>query len=214
VGNEVGGSGTIACALQDTSSEQRVALSCGHVVARFGAAEPGENVWVPSPDEANSLGEAGRAQFGTLVSIGRIGFAQDDAANNIDAATFVPDDRRALSAIIALVGVKPKTIRDNVPLQLPVQKVGFTTGLTSGRVEAVHLVVSLEYPGDQEVWFADQIGISSLPGEGPFTDAGDSGALVMDRSAGAVGLHIGSFDGMSICTPIRRVLDALGCKLA
>jgi hypothetical protein len=46
--------------------------------------------------------------------------------------------------------------------------------------------------------FADQIGISTI------SDEGDSGALVLDEAAAAAGLHIGSYNGTSICTPIRR----------
>ena len=210
VGNETSGSGTLACALLDNSTGQQVGLSCTHVVARYGAAKPGENVWIPSFDEANQLDVSGRAQFGTLLAVPPIGYADEDAANNVDAATFVPDVASALSAVVALLGIKPKTIRDNVALDLPVQKVGFKTGLTFGKVQALNLLASMPYPGEngpQDVWFADQIGIST------FTDEGDSGALVLDQAGAAVGLHIGSYNGMSICTPIRRVLAAVGCKL-
>jgi hypothetical protein len=55
--------------------------------------------------------------------------------------------------------------------------------------------------------FPDVIGVSR------FTDAGDSGALVLDEEGAAVGQHFGSFDGMSVCMPIQRVLDAVGCEL-
>jgi len=163
---------------------------------------------VLSDENASLNGLAQPDLIGQQISLNGIG---EDAANNVDAATFVPDVASALSAVVALLGIRPKTIRDNVTLDLPVRKVGFKTGLTFGKVQALNLLASMPYPGEdgpQDVWFADQIGIST------FTDEGDSGALVLDEAGAAVGLHIGSFNGMSICTPIRRVLAAVGCKLA
>jgi hypothetical protein len=58
------------------------------------------------------------------------------------------------------------------------------------------------------MWFADQIGITR------FTAPGDSGSLVLEDGTDlAIGLHIGSTDTLSVCTPIDKVLDAVDCDL-
>lgn len=212
IGHELEGSGTLCCAVTDRQSHQLLGLSCGHVIGRFGRGRPGERVTIPSKTEAAAAAiPAHLADFGALVRVGKIRSSFEQAPFNIDGATFAPNRPAELDAAIALLGRRPTKIRDEVPIGLPVYKVGYMTGLTAGLVQAVHLTVSFPFPfkgGARAVWFTEQIGISRLAAEG------DSGALVVDQGGTAIGIHIGSFGDMSICTPIRRVLDALGCDLA
>ena len=211
IGNELSGSGTLCCAATQRNSGQLLGISCGHVIARYGRAKAGERVYIPSKSEAVGTEiPLSSADIGSIVDVGQISSVYEDAANNVDAASFAPDNPTQLDELIALLGVRPTTIRDEVPLGLPVYKVGYMTGLTAGLVQAVHVTVSFPFPfkgGAKSVWFTDQIGISRL-----CTD-GDSGALIVDQGGAAIGIHIGSFGEMSICTPIRKVLDALGCDL-
>jgi hypothetical protein len=212
VGNELSGSGTLTCAVTRRSSQQRLGLSCGHVIARYGRATAGERVWIPSKQEADSVGiSESDADFGALVDIGPISANFDDAPSNLDAATFAPDDPEALDNLVALLGIRPTAIRDNVPVHLPVRKVGYMSSVTHGAVVATQVVVSFPFPfdgGAKKVWFSDQIGLTRLSSDG------DSGALVLDAAGAAIGIHIGSFNDMSICTPIRHVLDAFDCDLS
>jgi hypothetical protein len=212
IGGAFSGSGTITCAVQPRGGAGRLGLSCGHVIARFGQAKPGDPVLLPSTDKAVSLGLPAASPFGQLVSVLPIGFDDADAATNVDAATFRPARAGDLDASIAVLGVRPRSVRTEVPIDLPVRKVGYATELTFGAVQALHVVAVLPYPSPDgtrsDAVFADQIGVTS------FTRPGDSGALVLDESGAAVGMHIGGFDGMSICTPMTRVLDAVGCRLA
>jgi len=210
IGGRRSGSGTLACAVQSRDNGVKLGLSCGHVIARFGQADPGERVLVPSYENivANDYPEI---PFGALVAVLPIGFQTSDAIQNIDAATFQPDSPSDLNEALAILGVPPAGVRGNVPLGLRVRKVGYATELTYGVVQAVHVLVTLSYPrpggGSEDALFADQIGVSS------FTQPGDSGALVLDEAGAAVGLHFASFDGMSICTPMAKVLDAVKCDL-
>ena len=91
-------------------------------------------------------------------------------------------------------------------------RLGYATELTFGAVQALLVVAVLPYPNPDgtraDAVFAHQIGVTS------FTQPGDSGALVLDEAGAAVGMHIGGFDGMSLCTPMQRVLDPVGCRLA
>lgn len=211
IGNGQGGSGTLCCVVRSRSPKGvRLGLSCAHVIARYGSGQPGEVVMMPSRPEADALDELAEAPIGRLVAIASTGFGMEAAATNVDAATFRPDDPNALDARIALLGIRPGPVRDAIPLGLAVQKVGYATELTTGTVQALHLLAGFPVPTDQgnrTVWFAEQIGISQ------FATDGDSGSLVLDQNGRAVGMHIGSFQNMSICTPMRRVLQSVRCDL-
>jgi hypothetical protein len=212
VGNELEGSGTITCLLRARTGGALLALSCTHVIGRFGDAGAGEVVMVPSRDEAEGMGVLGRAPIGVLERVLPLGRSFADGLGNVDAATFRPGRPADVDAALALVGVRPTGVCDDVSVGMKVHKVGATSGLTFGEVTAIHATIGLGYPtpsgGMATVWFSDAIGISQ------FTRPGDSGALVLDEQDRAVGLHIGSLDDSSICLPIQRVLDALDCDLA
>ena len=211
VGGRRSGSGTLTCAVRSRDTGEMLGLSCSHVLARYGLASPGERVLAPA--YATSLSnDYPQAPLGTLVTVVPLSFDDDASTGNVDAATFRPDAASDLDVRLGVLGSRPEVVRSDVPLDLPVRKVGFTTELTYGVVQALHVLVTLPYPhpdgGTEEVLFADQIGVSS------FTQAGDSGALVLDGDGAAVGMHFASFEGMSVCTPMRKVLDAVGCDLA
>lgn len=209
-GHELGGSGTLGLVARDRLTGGAVGISCGHVIARYGRATPGDLVLVPSLREARDQDVVGQAPLGTLLAVSLVGTTFEDGLTNVDAASFAPDDPADLSGALAVLGRAPAGVRARVPLDLPVHKVGFMTELTFGEVQATDMVIGLSFPlpgGARTIWFADQVGVST------FTADGDSGALVMDEDGAAVGLHIGSVDGLSVCTPIARVLDALGCDL-
>lgn len=213
IGGKYAGSGTLTCAVADRVTGARLGLSCGHVVARYGQASPGERVLLPSYAEAQANGLLPKARFGSLVRVLPVGSQDSDAAKNVDAATFLPDSPADLEDEVALLGVAPAGVRTDVPLDLPVRKVGYATELTWGTVQALHVLAYLPYgtaPGGKKKYalFADQIGVSH------FTMPGDSGSLVLDKDNRAVGLHIGGFEGMSLCTRMKMVLDAVGCDLA
>jgi hypothetical protein len=207
---DVDTSGTLTCVVRDASSGQRLGLSCAHVIASDGAGEPGDAVLCPSGPMAQVLGVMVRARIGALTRVGLLSPKEEDASANIDAAVFAPDEPGFLSATIAILGRPPRGIRNQVFLGLPVIKVGAVSGKTTGDITQLDLVAHLDYQGADgpiTVPMQELIGISS------FAVPGDSGALVLDASGAAVGLHIGSYQGMSVCIPMRRVLGAMDCTL-
>lgn len=211
IGHRNGGSGTLTCAVRSLDTGERLGLSCSHVIARYGRALPGERVLVPSIDQARLLDVLFDAPFGTLERVASLGFGFERGPFNVDAATVRPDDPSALDNQLALLDLRPSAIRDDVPVGLPVRKVGSATQETLGTVNALHAVVSLPFVDatgrERDVWFTDMVGVSQ------FSAPGDSGALVLDSAGAAVGLLMGSFLGMSVCMPIRRVLESLRCEL-
>jgi hypothetical protein len=212
IGGRRTGSGTLACAVRSRATQARLGLSCGHVIARYGMASPGERVLAPSYDDALAADMLPLTPLGTLVTVLPVGFEDADASSNVDAATFAPNSESDLDTHLALLGVAPTGVRSSCPLGLPVRKVGAATEVTFGEVQALHLLAALPYRSQdgrtREALFADLVGVSS------FTQAGDSGALVIDEAGAAVGLHIGSFRGMSVCMPLGRVLEAVNSDLA
>jgi hypothetical protein len=123
----------------------KLGLSCGHVIARFWHAHPGERVLVPSYENivANGYPET---PFGALVTVLPIGFQTSDAIQNVDAATFQPDSPSDLDEALAILGVPPVGVRGNVSHGLRVRKVGYATELTYSVVQAVNALIRLSYP--------------------------------------------------------------------
>ena len=101
-----------------------------------------------------------------------------------------------------------------------VAKLGRTTGLTRGRVTAFELdnvVVGFDIGN---LRFDDQVEIEGA-GEGPFSDGGDSGSLIVGRDKRGVALLFAGSDqggengqGLTFANPLRAVLDALKVELA
>src|SRR5262249_6318344 len=112
IGNELGGSGTLGRVVIDRGTKQKLRLSFAHVLAPDGVADvaqvPGSVIYYPSLDNAELLGVLGDAPFGRLVRVCAPGFSADDAAANVDAAVFQPDDAPCLSAKIADLDTAPR----------------------------------------------------------------------------------------------------------
>ncbi len=103
--------------------------------------------------------------------------------------------------------------------RLRVAKLGRTTGVTRGRVTAFELDGLVVGYDVGNLRFDDQIEIEGA-GDGPFSDGGDSGSLVVDAALGAVGLLFAGSDhggtngqGLTYANPIGPVLDALKVAL-
>jgi hypothetical protein len=107
-------------------------------------------------------------------------------------------------------------------LQLRVAKSGRTTGLTCGGITAISVDVAVDYYRDcaetrpyLTKTFTDQMGLSG----NRFSDAGDSGALVVDaENAEPVGLYFaGGTDasgvGQGVANPVGEVLAELSAQV-
>ena len=107
-----------------------------------------------------------------------------------------------------------------IPSGTRVAKLGRTTGLTRGRVTAFELDnVTVEFDIGL-LRFDNQIEIEG-DGEGPFSDGGDSGSLIVGEDRRGVGLLFAGTDqggangqGLTYANPLHSVLDALEIELA
>jgi hypothetical protein len=93
-----------------------------------------------------------------------------------------------------------------------VMKAGRTTSATAGTVIETHGTVPVLYPFGSAT-FDEQIFVQD--GDVPFSDGGDSGALVVDQAsrAGTGLLFAKTGDGFTACNPLSAVLAALGVTL-
>ena len=101
-----------------------------------------------------------------------------------------------------------------------VAKLGRTTGLTRGRVTAFEMDNVVVGYDIGNVRFDDQVEIEGA-GDGPFSDGGDSGSLIVGRDRRGVALLFAGSDqggangqGLTYANPLRAVLDALKVNLA
>ena len=229
--------GTLGSLIQNSSGTQYL-LSNNHVLARSDQASVGETIVQPGliDDKCMPYGLTGAAitPVGTLTGF----LALKSSSTNADAAIAAVNSHAVSAAgnileLGALQGngtlaAAPPGISstggrgESASLNMSVAKSGRTTGLTCASISAVNLDVSVDYFTDCAETkayltkiFTNQIGVSG----NQFSDAGDSGALVVDSStAEPVGLFFAggvSISGVSegVANPVSDVLNELSAQV-
>ncbi len=226
-------SGTLGALVEDNSGRQYV-LGNNHVLAKSDHALVGDAIVQPGLID-NNCTPSGDGPGTTPIASLTEWIPLKSSATNVDAAIAEVGSRTvdgsgailelgARRADGTLASAPPGTSstagRGETPsLRMMVAKSGRTTGLTCGGVTAVDLDVAVEYFSDCAETrpyltkvFTNQIGISG----DRLSDAGDSGALVVDASnAEPVGLFFaGGTDsagvGQGVANPAPEVLNELG----
>ena len=229
-------SGTLGAIVQDGSGRQFL-LSNNHVLARSDHAHVGDAIVQPGLIDNNCTpsGEGpGAVPVGSLTgwlplsspqtnadaAIAQVASHTVDPAGNIlELGPRLPDGTLAAAPPgISSTGGKGET----ATLALRVAKSGRTTGLTCGGVSAVSVDIAVNYYrdcGETKPYltrtFTNQIAVSG----DRFSDAGDSGALVVDAAnAEPVGLFFaGGTDaagvGQGVASPAPEVLNELSAQL-
>jgi hypothetical protein len=228
-------SGTLGALLRDGSGKQYL-LSNNHVLARSDQAGVGDSVVQPGLIDNNCTPSGDGA--GTLpVGVLTAWLPLDSSATNADAAIAEVSSHAVDPAgnILELGGRLPDgTLTaappgisstdgkgENASLQLRVAKSGRTTGLTCGGISAINVDVSVDYFRDcaetkpyLTKTFTNQLGVSG----NRFSDAGDSGALVVDaENAEPIGLYFaGGTDasgvGQGVANPAGELLSELSAQ--
>jgi hypothetical protein len=229
-------SGTLGSLVQDNNGRQYL-LSNNHVLARSDHATVGDSIVQPGLIDNNCTpaGEGpGTVPVGALTAWLPLKSTQTNAdaaiaqvaSHTVDAGGAImelgarqPDGRLAAAPPgISSSGGKGET----AALQMRVAKSGRTTGLTCGAISAVSLDVSVDYYRDcaetrpyLTKLFTNQVAMSG----DRFSDAGDSGALVVDaNNAEPVGLFFaGGTDaagvGQGVASPAPDVLNELAAQM-
>ena len=228
-------SGTLGALVQDNNGKQYL-LSNNHVLARSDHAAVGDAIVQPGLIDNNCTpyGEGGGTvpvgalsewlplkspQTNADAAIAQVASHTVDATGNIlELGGRQPDGTLAS----APPGVSSTGGRgENAGLQMRVAKSGRTTGLTCASVSAVNVDVSVDYYRDcaetkpyLTKQFTNQVAMSG----DRFSDAGDSGALVVDaNNAEPIGLFFaGGTDaagvGQGMANPATDVLNELGVQ--
>ncbi len=229
--------GTLGALVQDGSGNQYL-LSNNHVLARSDQAQIGEAIVQPGliDDNCTPYGQTAAAVTPVGVLTGYVPIKS--AATDVDAAIAAVDSGavNTSGSILELgaqqsngtLGAAPPGISsssgkgESASLNMVVAKSGRTTGLTCASISALSLDVQVSYYGDcaetkpyYTKTYTDQIAITG----NEFSDAGDSGSLVVDTSnAEPVGLFFAggvSANGQSegVANPAGEVLSELSSNV-
>jgi Peptidase family S64 len=88
-----------------------------------------------------------------------------------------------------------------------VQKMGRTTGYTTGRIEGIEGTFKVDYRESGEALFKGVTTITTS--KGTFSDGGDSGSLILDRTNRAIALLFAGSSTHTLAIPICKVMDPL-----
>ena len=207
--------GTLGCFVRSGSSSALYLLSNNHVLADENRYPKGRPIVQPGGLDGGSPTADRVASLTRFVRLdpAKTNFV-DGAIAKLNAS--IKADVHKLRGIGILAGPRggPLEVGDVV------HKVGRTTGVRHGRVTAFELDgVAVEYDIGV-VSFDDQIEIEGA-GTRSFSDAGDSGSLIVDAQMRAAALLFAGGDhggsngkGLTYANPIAAVLKALKVKLA
>jgi S1-C subfamily serine protease len=222
--------GTLGCLVK--RGNQVYILSNNHVLANSNVAQEGDPIWQPGKYDGGTSAD----QIATLDRFIPIGFPGDTPTpppggcsplasimkffeaqpavpkiqinepgnNTVDCALGKPLSPDLVSPDILNIGV-PIGV-GTVTLGTPLQKMGRTTGYTTGQITQLDVTVSVDY-GGKIATFRNQLMAGAM------SQGGDSGSAVLDMNKRVVGLLYAGSATTTILNPIQLVLDALEVQL-
>jgi hypothetical protein len=206
--------GTLGCFVRKTSSPAPYILSNNHVLADENKYKKGGAITQPGGLDGGSPTADKVARLSAFVPL------DPNATNRVDCAIAkvnagVATDPSKLKGIGTLSGV----LNQDLEIGDVVHKVGRTTGVRKGRVTAIEVDgVTVQYDLGY-VTFDDQVEIEGS-GSRAFSDAGDSGSLIVNDDIAAAALLFAGGDhggkngkGLTYGNPIKAVLSSLKVQL-
>jgi hypothetical protein len=197
-----GGAGSIGCLVKKQNDESWYLLSACHVLAPAGDAQLGDVILKSEISDANAAELARLADFEPLSA--------DEGVNRFDAAIARIDRKSDVQNRIPVIGA----------LQLPpmnpalfqsARKFGAVSLHTLGVVTDASADVRFVMEGET-YFFKD---VAQITGAGaPFSDGGDSGAVVVDAlSNRPIGLIIGGSGARTFISPLGAILSRFDAEL-
>ncbi|HUU45566.1 MAG TPA: hypothetical protein VM118_07495 [Acidobacteriota bacterium] len=199
--------GTIGCVVEKDG--QKYILSNNHVLARSNAASIGEDIVQPGRyDNKRCENRVATDKVGELADFEPIAF--DGANNYFDAAIAVYTTADVTCATLPEFYGLPGTTVVDAYVGMSVKKVGRTTALTVGTVDAINVTSSIGYSTGSAI-FVNQI----MTTKG-FDKSGDSGSMVVTNDANnnpVALLFAGTGSGIAIVSPIAPVFERFGVTI-
>ena len=202
--------GTLGALVRDSGrvdNGRRYVLSNNHVLANAGGGAIGDPIYQPGPVDGAALLEHAIGRLSRLVPLDLTG-----GLNTVDAAIAEVQAGSVLAEVCS-VGTPSRTIQPD--RGIAVVKHGRTTGLTRGQITDVDgdFIVDV---GGRMAYFTGAVVIRGVPPTVPFSDSGDSGALVVDGNRRACGLLFAGSptSDVTLANPIRVVFRRLRVRLA
>jgi len=207
--------GTLGCFVLPRGGGALHILSDNHVLADENRGKAGDAILQPGAYDG------GKNPADAVAKLAKFEKLKRQGANLVDCAIAAVNEglkanRRKLEGLGDLAGVGAAFLDAGAK----VAKVGRTTGLTRGRVTAFELdnvVVGYDLGN---LRFDNQIEIEGA-GDGPFSQGGDSGSVIVDEELKAVALLFAGGDqggtngqGLTYANPIHKVLEVLAVELA
>lgn len=189
-----------------------VVLSNNHVLANENRANIGDIILQPGPsDSAGTIqfkgweNPATSPYFGTLKKFVPL----QQAGNTQDSAIAVIHDNFIQAGMVdpfyPIVN-QPLTGFGTPAVNMQVQKVGRTTGFTTGRIIGVNASFTIGYDFG-EARFNDCVVCNSM------SKGGDSGSIIFDMNMKAVALLFAGSPKVTVATPFQTVVDQYGLAL-
>jgi len=197
--------GTLGCLVTD--GKKRFILSNNHVLANENALPLGSPIFQPGLlDGGNASGDR-VAKLSKFVTIKPV-----PAGNTVDCAIAAINKLSIASPLILpSVGALGSVVPAAAKVGMAVHKHGRTTGYTRGKVIDIAADVNVTYDFGV-ARFMNQIII--VGSGGSFSDAGDSGSLIVRRTGNrATGLLFAGSSTHTIANHITDVLGALAVTL-
>ncbi|MGQ2186038.1 hypothetical protein ACT4MK_22170 [Bradyrhizobium barranii] len=218
------GAGTFGALVRDAAGDL-YGLTNNHVGGACNLAAPGLPILCPGSLDANedAIDPFTIGRHARLLPIND-GIPENvDIALNCDTAIFKISDPTRVSSFQGKHRDTPALVVEPVS-GMSVEKIGRTTGLTTGKIiaaSATPLPVSYKIPeyGITKTVFFNDVYIVVGENGTPFSRAGDSGSLVMGYSASgqraSVGLVFAGDEarGLSFILPLPDLLSRLGVTL-
>ncbi len=225
--------GTLGCLVK--SGDQVYILSNNHVLANSNAAQNGDPIWQPGQYDGGTSADQ-IATLERFISLGFDGTPQPTPTpqpggcsplasilkafqpqttttpapintpgnNTVDCALAKPLSPDLVTPDILNIGVPMGVGTATLGTQL--QKMGRTTGYTTGQITQLDVTVSVDY-GGKVATFRNQLLAGAM------SQGGDSGSAVLDMNKRAVGLLFAGSASTTIMNPFQKVLDALQVQL-
>jgi hypothetical protein len=214
VGHQDVTAGTLGCLVYQSGGchVTEFILSNNHILANSNLGADLNPIVQPGPYDGGTLpndGIAALAQYEPIIF--------STSANNVMDAAIAFSSSEAVRSETPPDGYGSiRTTALSATLNLPVQKYGRTSRVTTGLVTMLNATVLVDY-GSGTARFVQQIIITG-DNNSPFTLGGDSGSLVV-AATGAnarrpVGLAFASGGNLSVANPIGPILSRFGVQVS